>query len=189
MNIIFVGPPGAGKGTQAKLLCTHYGLSQLSTGDILRGSVDRKTDLGLKAKEYMDRGDLVPNELVVGIIKETLIQKEYRKNFLLDGFPRTLEQAISLSAILKENDIQINFVFYLEINKDDIIKRLLKRSNTQNRNDDTLEVIQNRIEQYDDNTKPVIDYYHKVGILHQITANNTIEEVFSKIRSIIDASV
>lgn len=212
MRLILLGPPGAGKGTQAKLLAEKFNIQQISTGDILRQAVKNKTKMGLKAKSYMDQGKLVPDNVVIGIIKDRLDNADCSKGFILDGFPRTIQQAESLSQALKQMEIDIDHLIDIEIDFDYLIQRLTgrwtcrecgegyhKMSNPPKkkgvcdkcdgelyqRDDDKEETIQKRFEVYRKETEPLKDYYQKNGKLNAIKGDGGIQEIFSRITNLI----
>ncbi len=172
-KLLFIGPPGAGKGTQANLFCTKYGLDHLSTGDLLRDEVNSGSDLGLKASEVMNKGELVSDELVLSIVKGRLLN--INKGWLLDGFPRNVNQANSLKQLLEKINQPIEAVISINIADYYLIKRLLARG----REDDNEEVIANRLKIYREKTSPLVDLYSKDGILVEIDGNADIDVVFS----------
>ena len=177
MIIILFGPPGAGKGTQADLLKEKLSLLHLSTGDILREEVNNGTELGLLAKKFMDAGELVTDELIIGMIKNKIVSNTTGKGFLLDGFPRTISQAEALGKMLEENSLQVDKVVSLEVEDDELINRLLLRG----RSDDNRETITNRLEVYKKQTLPIKNYYDEFGLLIEIKGDDSIEEVFDNI--------
>jgi len=212
MRLILLGPPGAGKGTQAKLLAEKFNIQQISTGDILRQAVKNKTKMGLKAKSYMDQGKLVSDNVVIGIIKDRLDNADCSKGFILDGFPRTIQQAESLSQALKQMEIDIDYLIDIEIDFNYLIQRLTgrwtcrecgegyhKMSNPPKkkgvcdkcdgelyqRDDDKEETIQKRFEVYRKETEPLKDYYQKNGKLNAIKGDGDIQEIFSRITNLI----
>ena len=172
-KLLFLGPPGAGKGTQANLFCKKYELDHLSTGDLLRDEVSSETSLGLKAAEIMNRGELVSDELVLSIVEGRLIN--IKKGWLLDGFPRNVNQANSLKSLLERINQPLEGVILIKISDDFLIERLLGRG----RQDDNKEVISNRLKIYREQTSPLIDLYTKQGILKEIEGNADIDVVFS----------
>jgi len=172
-KLLFVGPPGAGKGTQANLFCTKYGLDHLSTGDLLREEVSSGSLLGLKASEVMNKGELVSDELVLSIVEGRLAK--IKKGWLLDGFPRNVNQANSLKKLLDKINQPLEAVISIKIADDYLIKRLLSRG----REDDNEEVIANRLKIYREKTSPLVDLYSKQGILVEIDGNADIDVVFS----------
>ncbi len=178
IKVVFLGPPGAGKGTQAVRIAEKYNVPHISTGDILRAAVKEGTELGKLAKEYMDKGELVPDDVIIGIIRERLSQSDVReRGFILDGFPRTLPQAEALDKMLSELRLPLDKVVYLNVDDEEIVKRLLARG----RADDTEEVIRNRLEVYRKQTAPLIDYYSERGILVEICGVGEIDEITKKI--------
>ena len=172
-KLLFIGPPGAGKGTQANLFCTKYGLDHLSTGDLLRDEVSSGSVLGLEAADVMNKGELVSDELVLSIVERRLVN--INKGWLLDGFPRNVNQANSLQKLLEKINQPLEAVISIRIADDYLIKRLLARG----REDDNEEVISNRLKIYREKTSPIIDLYSKEGILIGIDGNADIDVVFS----------
>ena len=183
--MIFMGPPGAGKGTQAAEICEMYKIPQISTGDMLRTAIKNETDLGRKAKKYLDAGDLVPDDIVIGIIQERLAQKDCNNGFLLDGFPRTVTQAESLDEMLGKMQKKLDFVINLDVPEEELLKRLLKRAEIEGRSDDNEEVIKNRLNNYKDKTLPLLDFYKKQSVLKQISGTGTREEITGKIKGML----
>ncbi|MDY6825865.1 MAG: adenylate kinase [Bacillota bacterium] len=212
MLIILLGPPGAGKGTQAEQLVKEFGLAYISTGDILRKAVKEKTVLGRKAQDYMDSGQLVPDDLVIDIVKERLQEPDCQKGALLDGFPRTVAQAVALDKMLPLIGTKIDTVVLLEVDESELIDRLTGRRVCSNcganyhmkfnppkvrnvcdqcggdlfqRDDDTLETVKERLEVYKKQTEPLIDFYRDKDLLSAIDGNKDIEEVFKQIVAVI----
>ena len=176
-KLLFIGPPGAGKGTQANLFCSKYGLDHLSTGDLLRDEVSSGSDLGLQASEIMNKGELVSDELVLSIVEARL--DKIKKGWLLDGFPRNINQANALKNLLEKINHPLEAVISIQIADDVLIKRLLSRG----REDDNEEVIVNRLKVYREQTSPLIDLYSKQGLLVEIDGNAEIDVVFSCIEN------
>lgn len=200
MKLILFGPPGVGKGTQAKLLVEEFHSAHISTGDLLRAAVKNQTPLGMKAKSFMDAGNLVPDEVVIGLIEEVLASPEARNNFILDGFPRTVPQAEALDALFQKLHIELDLVISLEADNDEIIRRLSQRRVCRNcgriytvaqlgdsvttcsacggeiyqRDDDKPEAIRRRLEVYQQQTKPILTYYQKSGKLVSINGMHEI---------------
>jgi adenylate kinase len=211
MNLILFGPPGAGKGTQAKKLVEFYGIPQISTGDILRANVREGTELGLAAKTYMDKGELVPDEVLIGIIKNRLNEADCENGFILDGYPRTIPQADALNGILDELEKPIDVVLNLEVQDEELVERISGRlmcncgasyhrtfnppkkegicdvcgAKVYQRVDDSAEAVRNRLEVYKKQTQPLIEYYQKKGILMTLDGTKDINEVFENIKGIL----
>ncbi|MFA6468415.1 MAG: adenylate kinase [Bacteroidota bacterium] len=177
MHIILFGPPGVGKGTQAKILSERFHIPHISTGDMLREEIKLQTDLGLKAKVLMDAGNLVPDDVMIGMIRNILQTKRCANGIILDGFPRTVEQAKALQRMFTELNIILKKVLYIEVTEEHIMERLVKRSAVEHRADDTPETIIKRIGVYKNNTAPVKDYYEKQGMLTSINGEGTVDEV------------
>lgn len=186
-NIILFGPPGSGKGTQSEKLIAAYGLKHLSTGDILRSEIAKQTALGLEAKSIMDRGQLVPDAVVVGMISSALDANPQAKGFLFDGFPRTVAQSESLDALLKEKNTEIGIVLALQVSGEELVQRLLNRGLTSGRSDDNNEaVIRARITEYQDKTMVVSDYYSRFGKVVHVQGEGSVDEIFGSLCSEID---
>lgn len=189
LNIVLFGPPGAGKGTQAAKLIDKYKLVHLSTGDILRGELAAKSTLGLEAKKYMDKGELVPDEVVIGMIEVKLDQNTGSKGFIFDGFPRTKAQAGALDKLLAKKQTAISIMVALEVEKQELINRLMGRGKISGRADDQdMSVIENRITVYNRETSPVIDYYNAQGKFKSVNGMGTIEDIFQRLCGVIDKS-
>jgi adenylate kinase len=214
LNFILLGPPGAAKGTQGQALSSRYGIPKISTGDILREAVSEKTPLGLAAKSFMDKGALVPDEVVIGLVREKLGQPGCQKGFILDGFPRTIPQAESLKEILFELKMKLDAVIDFELSEQEIVSRLSGRRSCPNckavfhismnppkqkgicdgcgngliqRDDDKEETIKNRFKEYQEKTLPLLNYYQKSGLLHSLAGNGKIEDVSRSIERILSA--
>ena len=210
MKIILMGPPGAGKGTQAEKLVEVYQIPHISTGDMFRKAQKEGTELGLKAKSYMDQGQLVPDEVTVGIVKERLAEDDCKEGFLLDGFPRTVQQADALDGILKELAMALDRVVNIEVDKAFLVDRLTGRrvcrtcgatyhvtnkapkvegvcdkcgGELYQRNDDKIETVSNRLDVYAAQTAPLIEYYQSKGIMSSIDGSKSMEDVLADIRS------
>lgn len=213
MRLIFLGPPGAGKGTQAERICSTYGIIQLSTGDILRENRKNGTELGKLAQSYMDAGELVPDNIIIDMIKVELQKPELRNGYLLDGFPRTINQAIALDNLLEEMEQKLDAVLILDVPNDELIKRLTARRTCKScgksyhlifnppakenicdvcggelfqRDDDKEEPIMNRLKVYENQTKPLINYYTEKSIAKYINGVGEIDEIFTRIKDILD---
>ena len=212
LNIVLLGPPGAGKGTQAELIVEKYGIPQISTGDIFRSNIKNGTELGKKAKEYMDRGDLVPDELVVDLVKDRIAQDDCAEGFMLDGFPRTVFQAEELDKIMEARGLKINAVLNIDVKPEKLVKRIAGRrvckacgatynvdykppvkegicdkcgGEVYQRADDTEETVQNRIQVYFSQTAPLIDYYQKSDVIANINGDQAEDTVFAEIVSVL----
>ena len=184
-NLILFGPPGAGKGTQAIKIAEKFGWKHVSTGDILRAEVSLGTPLGLKVRAVMEAGHLVSDELLIEIMESVFVNNSTVKGFVLDGFPRTLKQAQELDQMLVKHGETVTLVLALEVNEDELVKRLLKRAQDQGRKDDTEEVIKNRLVQYHHHTKPLIDYYKNKNLYTEIFGEGTIDQIFGQLCSVI----
>lgn len=183
MRIVLLGAPGSGKGTQAKYLVEKHGIPHISTGDLLRGAIADKTELGMAAKEVMDRGDLVSDDIVLGMLKERLGQDDAQKGFILDGFPRNLVQAEMLADLFAELSLSLDHALLIEVDPDEVVARIAKRAEIEGRTDDTEEVVRNRLNVYKEQTAPVADFYKKQDIVIEIMGSGTIEEVQSRIEA------
>jgi adenylate kinase len=181
MNLILLGPPGAGKGTQGHRLSERYNIPEISTGDILRSAVHKGTPLGREAKSYMDRGALVPDKIMIGIIRERLAQDDTACGFILDGFPRTVAQAEALAQLSEEQQRPIEHVLSIEVPQEELLQRLAGRRQVEGRQDDTAEAIRHRLEVYERETAPLIDYYRRQGLLRCIVGVGTIDEIFQRV--------
>ena len=187
LNLVLFGPPGAGKGTQSNFLIEKYNLIHLSTGDILRGEIAAGTALGLEAKKLMDRGDLVPDEVVIGMISSKLDNNPNANGFIFDGFPRTTAQAEALDDLLDEKGTSIAAMLSLIVEDEELIRRLLSRGESSGRADDQNEsIIANRINEYNNKTAPLKDYYSAQNKLSEIEGNGTVEDIASKLNNVID---
>jgi adenylate kinase len=186
-NIILFGPPGSGKGTQSEKLIAKFGLKHLSTGDLLRSEIAKQTELGLAAKKLMDRGELVPDEVVVGMISSSIDNHPEAKGFLFDGFPRTSAQAQALDILLEQKNASIAVMLALEVSEEELVKRLMKRGETSGRSDDTNEtVIRARITEYHNKTAAVADYYQQFNKVVMIKGEGSVDEIFQMLSNEID---
>ena len=186
LNIVLFGPPGAGKGTQSQFLIDRFGLVHLSTGDLLRAEIAAGTELGLEAKELMDRGDLVPDTIVIGMIRNKLLYSPAVPGFIFDGFPRTQAQAEALDALLKERHQSLKLMLALEVDEEELVKRLLGRGATSGRADDRDErVIRNRIREYEEKTAPLRAYYQAQDRYKGINGMGSIEEIKQRVMEVV----
>ena len=189
-NLILFGPPGSGKGTQSEKLVEKYGLIHLSTGDLLRKERQLKTPLGIEAQQFIDKGQLVPDEVVIGMISSALDANPQARGFLFDGFPRTEAQAEALDKLLELKKSEIGLVLFLEVNEDELISRLINRGKTSGRTDDTDESIQRkRQEVYKTETLPVASHYGRVKKVVNVNGMGEIDEIFGKLTSHIDKKI
>jgi adenylate kinase len=180
-KLIFLGPPGAGKGTQAQILAANLGIPHISTGDILRKAIAEKTPLGVKAKSYVERGDLVPDELILELMRERLSQPDAEKGWILDGFPRNVSQADFLAQLLGELNQPCDRVINLDVPDPVLIERLLGRG----RKDDNEQTIGNRLEVYRQQTAPLIDYYQQHHLLEQVNGDGPLETISQTLQEIV----
>ena len=187
MNIILFGPPGSGKGTQSIKVAEKYGLVHISTGDIFRAELKEKTPLGIKAKSYMEKGELVPDELLADIIRSAMNKHVDPNGFIFDGYPRTTPQAEDLDRLMDEKSSQITSVLALEVDDHEVITRLLKRAELEGRSDDNEEVISNRLNVYKTQTQPLIDFYSGKGLFTGINGVGSIDDIFGSLCKVIEA--
>lgn len=212
MNLLIIGPPGAGKGTQSAMICEKFNLTQLATGDILRANVKEQTTLGIQAKEYMTSGKLVPDDLIIDMMKEEILKPKYSNGFILDGFPRTIAQADALCRLLSILNIQLNKVIILKVPNEVIIERMSGRRTCRNcnltwhikfnppplngecncgnsdlfqRDDDKVETVLHRLDIYHSQTEPLVDYYKNKGKVAEVDGTRELYDVFSEIQKII----
>ncbi len=182
LRLILLGAPGAGKGTQAKILVDEHGLAHISTGDILRAAVKAESDLGKMAKDYMDKGELVPDSLIIDLMRERLAEDDCKSGFLLDGFPRTLEQGKALDGLLEELNISLSHVVLVKVDDDELLKRIENRAaEGSGRSDDNIEVAKNRLEVYRQQTEPLVAYYADKGLLKSVDGIGSVEEVSERV--------
>jgi adenylate kinase len=216
MRLVLVGPPGAGKGTQAKYLAQHFGIPQISTGDIFRANVAEQTPLGVEAKRYMDAGDLVPDEVTIGMVRGRLAEDDAASGFLLDGFPRTVPQAEALKQMLAELGTPLDAVLELKVADEEVVRRLSGRRTCRQcghvwhlefdppekegicdidggelfqRDDDQPETIRRRLEVYTEQTEPLVGFYENAGLLRSITAQGAVDEITERAIAALEAAV
>lgn len=216
MRIIMMGPPGAGKGSQAKIIAKEYSIPHISTGDMFRSALKNETPMGLKAKEFMDKGELVPDSVVNGLVEERISQDDCKNGYVLDGYPRTINQADALSDILEDKQQEIDVVISIDTSDETVIKRLTGRrvcvscgaiyhvdnnppeeqgvcdlceGEVVQREDDKEETVRNRLEVYKKQTKPLIEYYEKKDLLVEVDGEQELSDVFADIKEILEANV
>ncbi len=187
IRLLLIGPPGAGKGTQAALLATRYGIPAISTGDIFRENVAGKTELGVEAKGYMDRGEYVPDALTNALVRDRLSKPDCQSGFLLDGYPRTIDQVHELDDILQENGTKLDIVVQLTADTEELVSRLANRALEQGRADDTPEVIRTRQAVYEDQTAPLIDVYASRSLVAMVDGLGEVETVTARITEVLAA--
>ena len=186
-NLILFGPPGSGKGTQSESIIAEFGLKHLSTGNLLREEIGNSTTLGLEAKRFMDAGQLVPDEVVIGMVDNFMQAHPEAKVFLFDGFPRTTAQCIALDALLKSKSSEINVVLALEVSEEELVKRLLGRGLTSGRSDDTNEtIIRARIQEYHDKTTAVAKHYAQFNKVVYVKGEGSVESIYASLKTEID---
>ncbi len=184
MILILFGPPGAGKGTQAKLIAREYNIKQLSTGEILRNNIKNQTVLGKMVKSIIDGGNLVPDEIVVNLVADTILKPEYLNGYILDGFPRTIAQAKAFTKVLNSRGQSVDVCIGLEVSDNELIHRILNRG--EGREDDTPKSIKVRLDVYHKTTAPVMNYYKDLGVYEGINGVGSIEQIFNRIKNILD---
>lgn len=185
-NLILFGPPGSGKGTQSARIAEKYQLAHISTGDIFRTEIRNKTELGLKVQGIIEKGELVPDELLIEILENALKKFSEVKGYIFDGFPRTLQQARDLDKSLARMNENVSLVVALEVDEQEVVQRLLKRAQLEGRKDDTEEVIRNRMNVYHSQTKPLIDFYADHGKFQSLYGVGSIDNIFDEICAVID---
>ena len=187
-RLLLLGPPGAGKGTQAQLLVERLGIPQISTGDMLRAAVAAGREVGREAKSYMDAGKLAPDAVVIGVAEERLGRPDAKKGFILDGFPRTAAQAEALDRMLPKLGCELERCVALTVDEDELVKRLLRRAALEGRSDDNEASIRTRMREYREKTEPLIAYYRKRGALREVNGIGEIEEVARRIAQALDGA-
>lgn len=185
LNVVLFGPPGSGKGTQSENIIAKYGLRHISTGDLLREEVAAQTDLGIQAKKIMDTGELVSDQIVIGMIRNKIEENQNGPGFIFDGFPRTVEQARELRKALTDYDERVSVMISLDVPREELVKRLLKRGVETGRSDDNMETINNRIDVYDRQTKPVTYYYDKMHKHASVDGTGSVDKIFERIQEVI----
>jgi adenylate kinase len=186
MRIVFLGPPGSGKGTQAKLLARRLGVPAVSTGDMLREAVRRQTELGRRAKAIMEAGELVPDDVVIGLIRERIGMADAARGFILDGFPRTVEQAQALDGLLEDNGTPLDAVVNLVVPEATLLERLIGRAEQEGRSDDRPETIRERLRVYGLKNDPLVAFYEAAGLLTRVDGFGAVDDVSSRIDRVLD---
>lgn len=188
LNLVLFGPPGAGKGTQSDILIEYFKLIHISTGDILRSQIAAQTEMGIEAKRYMDKGFLVPDSIVIGMIRVLLLENVDAMGYIFDGFPRTVDQALAFDVLMDELGTSISGMISLKVEKQELINRLLTRGLTSGRTDDQdISIIENRIQQYNEKTLPLINYYSAQNKYYEIDGMGTIEEISQRLIKTVSA--
>jgi len=185
-RLLLLGPPGAGKGTQAQLLVARLGIPQISTGDMLRAAVAAGSDVGRQAKSYMDAGKLVPDAVVIGVAEERLAHPDAKRGFILDGFPRTVAQAEALDEMLPRLGCSLERCVALKVDEEELVKRLLRRSEQEGRSDDNEIAIRTRMGEYREKTEPLIAYYRSSGVLREVDGLGNVDEVAHRIAKALE---
>jgi adenylate kinase len=186
-NVVIFGAPGSGKGTQSALIANKYGLKHLSTGDLLRSEVECKSEIGQKIESFICQGNLVPDELIIDMLASVLDKEQSKTGYIFDGFPRTTQQAMALKTILKERNMKISVVLDLNVEEEELIKRLLYRGQTSGRSDDNYDTIKHRIQVYNLKTAPVKEFYKNEGLALDIQGIGELNDIFCRICGIIDS--
>jgi adenylate kinase len=186
VNLLVLGPPGAGKGTQSKRVATEYGIAHLSTGEMFRAAVDADTEIGRQVEPILAAGDLVPDEITVELIRQRLTASDAERGFVLDGFPRTEAQSDALDALLLELDRELDAILFFDVPEHVAIQRMIGRSSKENRVDDVPEVVANRLEVYRSKTAPVVEHYRVTGKLVPLHADRSADEVWLEIQDALD---
>ena len=186
--VVLMGAPGAGKGTQARRLEAEFGLPQVATGDIFRHNLKNQTDLGKLANQYMDAGELVPDEVTVAMVKDRLSQPDCWNGAILDGFPRTIAQAESLDDLLADLNASITVVPYIKVSQDELVRRLMERAQKEGRADDNEETIRVRMRVYEEQTAPLLNYYRERGLLVEVDGEQPIDDVFDDLLTVVEKS-
>lgn len=186
-NVVIFGAPGSGKGTQSAFIARKYGLRHLSTGDLLRAEVESGSEIGKKIESFISQGNLVPDELMIDMLADVLDKDVKKTGFIFDGFPRTTDQAVALKSMLNDRDMKISVVINLDVEEEELIKRLLYRGQTSGRTDDNYETIKHRIQVYNSKTAPVKNFYKNEGIQDEIDGTGEMEMIFERICKSIDS--
>ena len=185
MNVLLIGPPGSGKGTQGEHLAQRLGIEHIAAGDLLRAEVDAKTRLGRRATEFMQRGDLVPDEIILGLLMPKVLAAADANGYLLDGFPRSVEQAVEARKLAEQAGASPDAVIYLEAPRAELVRRILARAKVEGRADDNPETVSNRLQVFEEATHPLVDYYRERGLLHIIDASQAEDAVTAQILAVL----
>lgn len=185
--LVFLGPPGVGKGTQAAKLAVELGIPHISTGDIFRDHLKRETELGRKAKAYMNEGKLVPDDLTVELVNSRIVQDDCISGYILDGFPRTVAQDNALENVLSSRDESVSAALYFDAPRETVVERISGRAELENRPDDSPEKVRIRLEVYDKETGPLVPHYREKGVLHEFNATGTVEVIYAELKSAVDS--
>ena len=188
MNVLLIGPPGSGKGTQGQRLAEELGLEHIAAGDLLRKEVSDKSPIGRRVSGYLERGELVPDEVIIDLVMPRVRQAVASTGYLLDGFPRSVEQADQVRAIVDAQGAAADAAIYLDAPRDALVERILARAAVEGRSDDTAEVISNRLQIFDEETRPLVDYYRGRGVLHVVDASKSPEDVTEQILNVLEES-
>ena len=185
MKVLLIGPPGSGKGTQGALLAQRLGIEHLATGDLLRAEVESGTELGQTASAIMKRGDLVPDDVIIALVMPRVLRAAAGPGYLLDGFPRSVDQAIEARKLAERQDAAPDAVIYLDVARDELVRRILARAETEGRDDDNEQTVANRLRVFDESTSPLVDYYREQGLLHVIDADHPEDQVTAAIVQVL----
>ena len=188
MKLLLIGPPGSGKGTQGQLLSDRFGLTHIAAGDLLRAEVEEGTSIGKEVEKYLDSGELVPDQLIIDLLMPVVVESVAGRGYVLDGFPRSVGQAQVARGMAEEAGATPDAVIYLEAPRDELVRRILDRAKTEGRSDDTAEVVHNRLQVFEEATRPLVDYYRGRGLLHVVNADQTEEAVAETILAAVGHS-
>jgi adenylate kinase len=189
MKLLLIGPPGSGKGTQGQLLSDRFGVAHIAAGDVLRAEVEAKTPIGKAVADYLDHGELVPDEIIIELLMPKIVHAVEDKGYVLDGFPRSVGQAQIARSLAEEAGATPDAVIYLEASRDELVRRILERATIEGRSDDTKEVVHNRLQVFDEATRPLVDYYRSRGLLYVVDANLSEEQVAERILAAIGSLI
>ncbi len=186
MNVLLIGPPGSGKGTQGERLSSRLGLAHIAAGDLLRAEVEAGTPLGRDARGYMDRGELVPDQVIIDLITPKILTAAADRGYLLDGFPRSVAQAQEVRHLVEQEHVGADAVIYLDAPAEELVARILARAEVEGRSDDTPEVVRNRLAVFNEATRPLVDFYRERGLLHVVDASLSADEVTASILAVLE---